>query len=259
MKNEIRLLAADMQIGDTQRVVCPFCGDRERTFSITRHENGLLYNCYRASCGSRGFTPEPGHDLPNRPPKPKVQPYRGELQVLGEDDFEYFSWHYDLCRDSVRDSVVDAIYRNEHDEYVLPVRNPVGRVRGYNVRQPWPGAPRKGREGAPKSKLWMHSEEPSMAWYTYPGIPRTLVVVEDQLSAMMASEQYECDAVALLGTHMNAERAREIASVRPEEVIIALDPDATDQAFAMARKWGLAWPKCLVAILDRDIKDGGTI
>jgi DNA primase len=83
------------------------------------------------------------------------------------------------------------------------------------------------------------------------------VLVEDQLSAISA-QQGGVNAVALLGTHLNNDKVWEISQWQPSQVIIALDADATDQAFKLARKWGLAFPKTRVAILARDLKEEKT-
>jgi DNA primase len=61
-------------------------------------------------------------------------------------------------------------------------------------------------------------------------------------------------AVAILGTGVNAEKIAEIQK-KSTHVLIALDADATGQAFAMARKWGNAFDTCRVIVLSKDIKD----
>ena len=58
-----------------------------------------------------------------------------------------------------------------------------------------------------------------------------------------------------MGSGLNAERVRDISLARPREVVIALDEDATGNAFAIAKKWGMAWNRTRVAILEKDIKD----
>lgn len=39
--------------GETKRVSCPVCGGHN-TFTVSRVEGRVLYNCYKASCGTRG-------------------------------------------------------------------------------------------------------------------------------------------------------------------------------------------------------------
>ena len=43
----------DIQIGDTVRMDCPKCGG-QNTFTVTNQLGNLLYNCYKASCNSKG-------------------------------------------------------------------------------------------------------------------------------------------------------------------------------------------------------------
>jgi DNA primase len=72
----------------------------------------------------------------------------------------------------------------------------------------------------------------------------------------LVSHMSDLDAVALLGTGLNADKVREIQQVAQHlPVYIALDADATSQAFVLARKWGSAFMSCRVVVLDKDIKD----
>jgi hypothetical protein len=54
---------------------------------------------------------------------------------------------------------------------------------------------------------------------------------------------------------LNAAKVAEIQKAKAPAVWIALDADATGQAFAMARKWGAAFNYCRVCVLPKDIKD----
>lgn len=98
----------------------------------------------------------------------------------------------------------------------------------------------------------MHAKGPVQSWYL--DTSNRLVLVEDILSAIRV-QQLGLSACALLGTHLNNDKVREISLFKPGEVIIALDEDATDEAFKLAGRWGLAFPKIRVAILERDFKD----
>lgn len=256
---EARLLAADLAPGDTLRnQVCPSCGGgntRETSFSVTRQHLGVLWNCYRASCGERGFAGTAGAlAQPAWEPK-KMRPYTGTLEKPLVSDRRYFFERFGLDG-----QVSDAYIRvNDRDEYVLPVGDLNGYVRGYVVRQPaWKGdpePPRTGIIGRPKALTYFHVDAPLQALYR-PGrqLSDALVVVEDQISAMKIAQE-GVTAVALLGTHVNAERVREWSQLRPREVVIALDPDATAAAIQIARTWGLAFDKMRVALLSEDPKD----
>jgi len=101
-------------------------------------------------------------------------------------------------------------------------------------------------------------QEPLQSWYLKRASADSLIVVEDQLSAIKLYS-HGFSAVALLGVpgdgNIGADRVRELASWSRGEVIIALDADATDKAFEFARRWGMAFRKLRVAILERDLKD----
>jgi DNA primase len=80
-----------------------------------------------------------------------------------------------------------------------------------------------------------------------------VVLVEDQISAVRAA--YDgFHAVALLGTNLDQEVVRAISMLK-RPVVIALDADATDKAFKLAKDWGMAFKSCRVAVLPCDLKD----
>lgn len=246
----ILLEASFLSLGQSIRIICPACGGgskHERTLSVTRTDEGVVWNCHRGSCASAGFLPTAGALVP-APAKPTPQrAYEGALHGLTEEDLAFFLERYEITPPV-------GWYRNDHDEYVLSIHNPIGYTRGYNVRQPWAGAPIRGREGRPKSRVWMHASGPVQSFHHFETSPDALVLVEDQLSAVKA-QAAGIGAVALLGTHLNADKVREIAMLRAKEVIIALDADATGLAFKQAREWGMAFNKIRVAVLERDLKD----
>ena len=43
----------DVKIGETKRIDCPICNGK-KTFTITNHMGSLLWNCYKASCNTKG-------------------------------------------------------------------------------------------------------------------------------------------------------------------------------------------------------------
>lgn len=90
-----------------------------------------------------------------------------------------------------------------------------------------------------------------MAWYPNRK-SRKLVIVEDQLSAIRASEYM--NAVALLGTNLNEEQAYEIQRQKFQESYIALDADAIKQQTALViRHRGIL--RLTPLMLKKDLKD----
>ena len=58
-RDKIKLLAIGLPVGCSIQEICPVCNggmNKDKSLSITRTTEGLLYNCFRAKCsGCRGF------------------------------------------------------------------------------------------------------------------------------------------------------------------------------------------------------------
>lgn len=185
----------------------------------------------------------------------ELNPYEGPMYDLTKQDAEYFFTEYSLPF-----LWSSAFIKQNATRYLLPIRSPLGQTRGYVARQGWAGSPLEGKSGGQKAYTYMHASGPVQSFYAG-AKTSTLVLVEDQLSAIKTSLAgiNSCALlgmpVAASGSYSGADRIREIASLRPSEVIVAMDADATDKAFQFVRNWGLAFSKCRVAILERDLKD----
>lgn len=192
----------------------------------------------------------------------ELTPYEGDIAELWESDMEYFAERYQISS-----SVAGKNIKRGFSRYLLPIWTPHGSVRGYVARLAWPDAPLSflPLPSSKKALTYMHESGPVQSYYTPYNVSadwQKTIIVEDQLSAIKASVA-GFNAWAMLGmpasdkldSYNGADRIREIASLQPNEVIVALDADATDKAFWFARKWGLAFNKIRVAILARDIKD----
>ena len=98
--------------------------------------------------------------------------------------------------------------------------------------------------------------DPMLSWYPGAGEKRRpgVVIVEDQLSAMKVATR-GIDSVALLGTHMNHQMVREMQRYGQSPYLLALDEDATERAFKLARTWGMGFSNFRVVVLYQDLKD----
>lgn len=183
--------------------------------------------------------------------------YTGALDPLTDEDHRFFEEKYGI--------IVPRIMRGDLGMYAMPVMPPHGTDRrGVVLRKPWAGSPLDTpAAGAKKALTFQERRGPLQAFYKAHGGPgvlhQALVVVEDQLSAMKVAE-VGFNAVALLGVPGNngdlgADRVRELSTYPVEQVIVALDADATSNALLFARKWGYSFRKLRVAILERDLKD----
>lgn len=267
IEREIELEAIGLDIGESiGDLVCPFCqGGRtgEQKFGITRIDTGLLYNCYRASCpDGRGFIPISGDLLAG--PKPTAAskwkgPYRGEFRPLTRKDREYFANRFDLGP-----AYVGFIGVSERNHYVMEIQTMDGYVRGYVVRRGcWsgnsPSCPRTASGGGPKSRAYSNNPDDVLVSWHSPHVDDArwtgkIVVVEDQISAAKVAQAGYIGA-ALTGSYLGEDKVKEISRYKPAEVVVALDADATGEAFKAARKWGLAFPAIRVLPLQTDIKD----
>jgi hypothetical protein len=271
-RDEIKIEGSLLEVGQSQRIRCPFCHggtQGERSMVISRTGEGVLFNCHRAGClTGRGFEGASAATLStaDRIKKAAVT-YDGETLPLENKDLEYFRDRFEIIAGGDWDDIVGRyIFRTEEDEYLFPIIDR-GHIRGYNVRQPsWggsPAAPRKGRPGRPRSRVFMENQLPAQSTYAGPELRagrflerKHVVLVEDQLSAMKVAQlDVIAYGVALMGTDLNVERVREIAMLRPDVVYLAFDADATSLAFKHAREFGLAFPKVRVVILEKDLKD----
>lgn len=251
-KTEALLLAEQLPLNETIYSDCPSCGGRKK-LSVTRVREGVLWNCFKDSCSVRGRSIVQGELLPPKRKQTQLRPYRKPLLPLGHQDLRY--WGERFCIGPT------TLFRNvqltEDNRYAIHIKDTRQFTRGYMVRHGvWAGepeCPRVSEWDGPKAVVYMHAAGPTLSWYPVPGENR-IVLVEDQVSAMRAQEE-GVSACALLGTDLDNDKVREIAMLRPSEVIIALDADATESAFKMARKWGLAFKRTRVAVLERDLKD----
>lgn len=258
---ELRLLASSIVRGSTVRAECVECG--EPTMTVTHKEDGrIAYQCKRASCGIAGYVGASMFRSEREAPQPRVWQYTLPLHRIELVDAEYFSARFGLSG-----VAADRYIRlTDFGEYAFLVLGPAGNVRGHVIRQPtWNAgrqkmavwAPRQGRKGEPKSREFLCPGDTGLAWYQRNPLreKRPVVVVEDQVSAMAAA-QVGYLAVALLGTFATYKEADEIRRIAERDnVLIALDEDATSNAFAFSQKWGMSFENCRVVRLRQDLKD----
>lgn len=261
-EHDIEITGQSIPVGDTTRTVCPVCAggsSNERSMAITNHGSGAVkYICFRAACGIAGIITgartEAQTQVSAEAPTRKHEPYTGQLFPLEDIDRAYFEQRF----------LLDPwnIHRNELNQYVLPIRSPNGTTRGHVVRLGgWKGEPYQPRSlpfipGHTKVKSYKSYDDAIMqSFYGTTSKNGTFVLVEDQISAMRVTQDTPKIGVALLGTELTIEKVRELQSLKPARVIMALDADASKKAFTIARDFGMAFKSFNVVLLERDIKD----
>jgi hypothetical protein len=129
-----------------------------------------------------------------------------------------------------------------HGRLVMPLLNTGGEAYGYVARK-------LDTQYGPKALTMCGANEGS--WYPCEGSDE-LIIVEDQLSALRASEFM--NAVALLGVNVTDAMIKEIKKTGYSAVFLALDADAFPTAIKLAHKLRNFF-KVKVIKLDCDIKD----
>lgn len=242
---------------------CPDCG--HPTLSVTKRDGKVLYHCWRATCGIRGVLELVGRDAlaQNTEIVPREEePYRGPITFLSDREEAILGERFRLSMKSISKWV-----RSNGARYILPIYTREKWLRGYVVREPWAGTELPATKlfsPDPKSQIFggCGSGRPVQSWYRPNSrsdendiyVSDTVVLVEDQISAMRVTQDLQLDSVALLGVSLNAEKVADIQADK-RGVVIALDADATRTAFEHARVWGQAFQSCRVVILTKDIKD----
>lgn len=92
-----------------------------------------------------------------------------------------------------------------------------------------------------------------MSWYKMLRKSDTLVIVEDQVSALKVAPHHH--ALALLGTHIGDDKAQEIKEGKYSKILLCLDNDATYEAIKLQLKLQHVLPNMYIVGLGQDIKD----
>ena len=260
--HDLNALPVDLQqavlgVDSASGLLCPACnGGRSGERSLGYRREGFLgfFNCFRAGCGYKAIVPMAG-GYEVRPPVFKPRPYTGALKEPGYGLYALLKQRYGLeiattsrfVREPVDSFGTWISLGRDYQAPVpramyMPVLSPYGEDRGGVLRY---------LDGTkPKTVSYLTTSQPALAWYVRDALPKLgpVVIVEDQISAMRC-RQLGYNAVALMGTNINDEKAREIRRDRP--VLLALDKDAFSKAVGYARRW----PWMIPVLLEHDIKD----
>ena len=202
---------------------CPACGKAK--LSVTNNDGtGLLYNCFSASCGFKGYLPinNTGLFAKEAPAASRAtpRPYTGRLVAL-----------CDAERDFLRNKLMFSQYQldksgamvGEGGRYAYPIVDERGGNKGWTLRTYAEGV-------VPKAITYLnHPRNTKSSWYkndnpeTFPAFNDTVILVEDIPSAIRVSRYV--DAVALLGTSLD-KTDLPLLAFRYDKVCIALDEDA---------------------------------
>ncbi len=209
-----------------QRTLCPKClggSFSEQSLSIRPDAEGVIVklSCWRSTCDWYAYTVVgEGVTMTTRAVKPAT--------VYREDTQPIHDWLYDaLCSYGLGFDFYNSHGWKQHNNetLVMPIRCPNGGVRGHVTRT---------FDTPKRCYTYKATAQPWLDWWTG-HLERPTVVVEDTLSACrLYGLGY--NAVALLGTSITVEQAKEIAAYSEGEVFLALDRDAHAKSINLARR-----------------------
>jgi len=258
---EILLLAQALAPFETDNSSsCPFCSggiSKDKSFSVTRVAEGVLYNCYRATCGESGFIPSTKmqasvgtvYDTDGKKNKalmktftPKI--YKYSLVPLSIEQEVFFFNKFGLTHAEIKAN--DIKWSPARGSYAFPVFD----YRGYTI-----GIMDRSYTGRkPKAIMYWEKDEPKMH---FPqggkhNKSTTIFLVEDHISAIKMSRYCRC--VALLGTHLT-DRAAVILNYLADNIVFCFDNDATNKAIKLAKHFSALFKGTEVLHLNKDPKD----
>lgn len=223
MYNNILNTISDIDIpnGSTKRMNCPECNGY-KTFTVTNNMGSLVWNCYKASCGTKGGTRVhlTVDDIRNNIKDAErfaEQSFELPPYIVDRHDVYYATRFCDTW--GLDYDTHGLMYDVKEDRVVFPIRHD-GKIvdaTGRSVLKRLPKWKRYGNSGLP---------------YTF-GYGKVAVVVEDCVSAAVVGNDVWC-GVAVLGTSLSESHKRYLSQF--STAVIALDPDALPKTLGMAKE-----------------------
>lgn len=260
---EVELLGKDLEVDGTLSTSdCPMCHGgkhKDKAFTITRLNEGLIYNCFRASCECSGFVPTQYKfpvvidktnpvtvDVPKGGEKKKFRPkyYEQRTIILTAEQKEWFGIQFGLTLKEIADMRIT--YNATRTSYAFPILNWRGFKLGTVDRAYW--------NRTPKAITYMEIDEPVLHFpYRFNITGKgPIFLVEDQISAQKVMRY--ANSAALLGSHLSP-RAAQLLTGLTDHIVFALDADATERAIMLKRKYDFLFKEVSVVKLDCDPKD----
>lgn len=244
----IRDEALDMAVGENRSICCPFCeATHEKSCSLTRQPDGILYHCFRVKCQARGFIGTAVVSATRKKREFERREFRRPLKSLPEDLVGFLGDKYGLCREDIQ----RARFKFDFTENRLYM--PILTEMGLEA-----GAVSKSLDGRiPKTLNYFWSPLCNLHVADSPVKGGPVVLVEDILSATKVGRQARC--VALLGTSLNADGAIRVKQLSTS-ILVALDGDTWRSGKSLGHKlkekYGLLFENfSVVRLSNRDPKE----
>lgn len=220
----------DITEGMQHRSNCPMCGGKN-TFTATKEDGILIYNCYKLGCKARGFL-SVGLSFQELQRRLKAMDYdKRREEPLGpvvwpEYVVEPSAEHTLLKRFAKRWDLdlEDMMYDVKDRRAVFPIRH-----KGVII-----DAAGRALDGAvPK---WYRYTGDASVYTSVVGKPNGIVIiVEDIISAITAAKLFPgLTGMAILGTSLSAKHMEYLEDFY--RVVVALDPDAAQKTIQFKRE-----------------------
>lgn len=231
-------LAASGSNGDKVRIICPVCrGGRTGEISMVVNPGAQFARCYRNSCGvaislSGIVSPPTGDPRPSRSDA-HTEPLTDAKQLPS-----YPSITLELANEF-------GVRRMTKGGFLIPIRSFTGQDVGDVEYSP----------SASSTSFFKKARGDIMggSWFRRPLNPYSLVIVEDQWSAMALASVGQ-ESVALLGTYLSPTLLMRIAQNTYNRIAIALDKDALSTASKIQRRLRPYANTVMIYQLGRDLK-----
>ena len=212
------------------RTNCPVCGGKG-TFTATKQDGAIIYNCYKVACGVRGMR---NVGLTAYEIKQRLEQVHGDRQHYTQ--VEPMVWPEHVVTPSAEHRLLkrfiqrwdlhteDLLYDLKGERAVFPITD-----KGVLID----AAGRALNGAVPK---WYRYSGNADCYVRVLGRPNgTVVIVEDILSAIVAARSAPgLTGMAILGTSLNAQHIERLEDYY--RVIVALDPDAVKKTLQFKRE-----------------------
>src|SRR5690625_1972746 len=217
--------------GETARCTCPVCrATHEKSCKIRRTEKGLVYKCFRASCGAKGLINSKGNFTQRRnfPEKKLSNKYGGKTYLLSDHTRQFLGRKFYL-----EDSILNSFRETGEGDVMLPIRNELGQRYGW-INRRWKGLYDKERN--PKAINYYDNRDGTSLHFTFDisNPVTTVVAVEDYISAERIGKYVPC--VSLLGTNLLGRDAVLLRELGVQSLVILLDSDANQASLKLRNK-----------------------
>ena len=244
-RRNLLLECSELQVGETSyEVRCPSC--MQKSFSVTRNSQGILFNCFRVKCKYRGFIPtDPTYVQP--PTKYKVKEYKPiETITLTDLQKEFFNDKFGIPIKAL--DFWGVQWAPDEQRVVFPIRDYLGREIGRTLR----GYPELGNFYGRKTLHYKYSDSIPFAYYSPASdVAPWIVIVEDPVSCIKVhTAGYNC--IALLGTNFSSDLVK---FLQGKSIMLWLDNDALTTAVKYKEKYRMFFKHLHIVASARDPKD----